>query len=155
MRLIAIGTRMPGWVDAAFEDYTRRLRGAWELQCTALAPARRGQGADAADGARSAEAARILALLAPRDYVVALDEHGAEPTTIELARWLEERRAGGQPLTFVIGGPDGLGAPVLARAQYRWALSKLTLPHGLVRVVLAEQLYRAATLRSGHPYHRS
>ncbi len=87
--------------------------------------------------------------------MVALDEHGSEPTTIELARWLADRRAGGQPLTFIIGGADGLDATVLARAQYRWALSRLTLPHALVRVVLAEQLYRASTVLGGHPYHRS
>jgi 23S rRNA (pseudouridine1915-N3)-methyltransferase len=155
MRLIAIGTRMPGWVDAAFEDYTRRLRGPWQLKFTALAPERRGQGADEAAAARRAEGERILALLGSRDYVVALDERGAEPTTLELARWLEERRMGGQPVTFIIGGPDGLAAEVLERAQYRWALSKLTLPHGLVRVVLAEQLYRAATVLAGHPYHRT
>jgi 23S rRNA (pseudouridine1915-N3)-methyltransferase len=155
MHLIAIGTRMPGWVDLAFEDYARRLRGSWELKVTALAPARRGHGCEDAQLARSAEAQRILGRLAPRDYVVALDEHGAEPTTVELARWLGERRAAGQPLAFVIGGPDGLDAAVLGRSQYRWALSRLTLPHGLARVVLAEQLYRASTVLAGHPYHRS
>lgn len=155
MRLIAIGTRMPGWVDAAYEDYTRRLHGSWELRLTALASARRGQGSDEGKPARAAEARRILALLAPRDYVVALDEAGAEPTTAELARWLEERRAAGQPLTFILGGPDGLDAAVLQRAQYRWALTRLTLPHGLARVVLAEQLYRASTVLAGHPYHRA
>jgi 23S rRNA (pseudouridine1915-N3)-methyltransferase len=155
MRLIAIGTRMPEWVDAAFGEYARRLRGSWELQLTALAPARRDPGSGQDALARGAEAARILELLAPRDYVVALDEHGSEPTTIELSRWLADRRAGGQPLTFIIGGADGLDATVLARAQYRWALSRLTLPHALVRVVLAEQLYRASTVLGGHPYHRS
>jgi len=155
MRLIAIGTRMPDWVDAAFEEYARRLRGSWELKLTELAPARRDPGSGQDAQARGAEAARILELLAPRDYVVALDEHGSEPTTIELAGWLEERRGGGQPLTFIIGGADGLDPAVLARAQYRWALSRLTLPHALVRVVLAEQLYRASTVIGGHPYHRS
>jgi len=160
MRLIAIGTRMPGWVDAAFEEYARRLRGSWELQLTALASARRGQGGRGQGGedaklARAGEAARILELLAPRDYVIALDEHGTEPTTAELAGWLEQRRGGGQPLTFIIGGPDGLDASVLERAQYRWALSRLTLPHGLARVLVAEQLYRVATMLGGHPYHRA
>jgi len=75
-------------------------------------------------------------------------------TTLELARWLEARRRSGQDLAFVIGGPDGLGKEVFARCQQRWSLSRLTLPHGLVRVVLAEQLYRAATVLAGHPYHR-
>jgi 23S rRNA (pseudouridine1915-N3)-methyltransferase len=101
------------------------------------------------------EAQRILAVLAPRDYVVALDERGREYSTPELARWLEERRRSGQDLACVIGGADGLAAAVLARAQERWSLSRLTLPHGLVRVLLIEQLYRAATLLSGHPYHRA
>lgn len=155
MRLIAIGTRMPGWVDQAFEDYTRRLHGPWELTITALASARRGQGSAEAPRARATEAQRILALLAPRDYVVALDEQGTQPSTAELARWLEERRGAGQALTFIIGGPDGLDSAVLARAQYRWALSRLTLPHALARVVFAEQLYRASTVLVGHPYHRS
>jgi len=102
----------------------------------------------------AAEAQRILALLAPRDFVVALDEHGAERTTLELSHWLEQRRASGQDLAFIIGGPDGLSEEVLARGHFRWSLSRLTLPHGLVRVVLAEQIYRAATLLAGHPYHR-
>jgi 23S rRNA (pseudouridine1915-N3)-methyltransferase len=155
MRLIAIGTRMPDWVGAAFEEYARRLRGSWKLELTALAPARRAPGSGDDGRARGAEAARILELLAPRDYVVALDERGSEPTTVELAGWLAERRAGGQPLTFIIGGADGLDERVLARAQYRWALSRLTLPHAMVRVVLAEQLYRAATVLGGHPYHRA
>jgi 23S rRNA (pseudouridine1915-N3)-methyltransferase len=154
LRVIAIGTRMPTWVDAAFEDYTRRLRGSWALEFTALSSASRGKLREEATRARSAEAERILALLSPRDYVVALDEHGAEPTTVELKDWLEERRGAGRPITFIVGGADGLDAAVLARSQYRWALSRLTLPHGLARVVLVEQLYRASTLLARHPYHR-
>jgi 23S rRNA (pseudouridine1915-N3)-methyltransferase len=154
MRLIAIGTRAPAWVDAAFEDYRRRLRGSWALEFTALQSARRAKLHEGAARARSAEATRILELLSPRDYVVALDEHGAEPTSAALAGWLEERRGGGRPITFIVGGPDGLDAAVLERSQYRWALSRLTLPHALARVVLVEQLYRAASLQAGHPYHR-
>lgn len=97
----------------------------------------------------------MLALLSPRDYVVTLDEHGTEPDTLGLAHWLEQRAAAGEPPTFLIGGPDGLSSEVLARGQYCWALSRLTLPHGLVRVVLAEQLYRACSVLAGHPYHRA
>ena len=78
----------------------------------------------------------------------------ARASTLELSHWLEQRRASGQDLAFIIGGPDGLAEEVLARGHLRWSLSRLTLPHGLVRVVLAEQLYRAATLLAGHPYHR-
>jgi 23S rRNA (pseudouridine1915-N3)-methyltransferase len=95
-----------------------------------------------------------VAILAPRDFVVALDEHGSERTTKSLSRWLEQRRASGQDLAFIIGGPDGLSEEVLVRAHLRLSLSRLTLPHGLARVVLAEQLYRAATLLAAHPYHR-
>jgi 23S rRNA (pseudouridine1915-N3)-methyltransferase len=151
---MAIGTRMPDWVDAAFNDYWRRMRGLWKLELIELPTASRRQCGGAAHSAMSAEAQRILALLAPRDFVVALDERGSERTTVELSHWLEQRRGSGRDLAFIIGGPDGLADEVLVRADLRWSLSRLTLPHGLVRVVLAEQLYRAASLLAGHPYHR-
>jgi 23S rRNA (pseudouridine1915-N3)-methyltransferase len=154
LRLIAIGTRMPDWVDTAFSDYWRRLRGMWKLELIELPTASRRHSGSAVLAAMSAEAQRILSLLAPRDFVVALDEHGTERTTLELSHWLEQRRASGQDLAFIIGGPDGLSEEVLARGHFRWSLSRLTLPHGLARVVLAEQIYRAATLLAGHPYHR-
>jgi len=154
LRLIAIGTRMPDWVDAAFNDYWRRMRGLWKLELIELPTASRRQCGGAAHAARAAEAQRILTLLAPRDFVVALDERGSERSTVELSHWLEQRRASGRDLAFIIGGPDGLAEEVLARGDFRWSLSRLTLPHGLVRVVLAEQIYRAATLLAGYPYHR-
>ena len=154
LRLIAIGTRMPDWVDTAFSDYWRRMRGMWKLELIELPTASRRTSGAAALAAMSAEAQRILSLLAPRDFVVALDEHGTERTTLELSHWLEQRRASGQDLAFIIGGPDGLSEEVLARGHFRWSLSRMTLPHGLARVVLAEQIYRAATLLAGHPYHR-
>jgi 23S rRNA (pseudouridine1915-N3)-methyltransferase len=154
LRVIAIGTRMPDWVDTAFNDYWRRMRGMWKLELIELATASRRHSGAAALVAMSAEAQRILSLLAPRDFVVALDEHGTERTTLELSHWLEQRRASGQDLAFIIGGPDGLSEEVLARGHFRWSLSRLTLPHGLARVVLAEQIYRATTLLAGHPYHR-
>lgn len=155
LRVIAVGTRMPQWVDEAFEDYARRLRRPWGLTLTQVAPAYHSQGPKAAQAARTAEARRILSLLSVRDCIVPLDEHAAEPTTLELAQWLGQRRAAGQDLAFIIGGPDGLGDEILARAHYRWSLSRLTLPHGLARVVLVEQLYRAVTVLAGHPYHRA
>jgi len=154
LRVIAVGTRMPDWVDAAFSDYWRRMRALWKLELIELPTAsRRHSGGDAL-AAMAAEAQRILSLLAPRDFVVALDERGSERTTVEISHWLEQRRASGQDLAFVIGGPDGLSEEVLARGHFCWSLSRLTLPHGLVRVVLAEQIYRAAMLLAGHPYHR-
>ena len=155
MRVIAVGTRMPQWVDEAFEDYARRLHRPWGLTLTQVAPAHRSQGPKAAHAARTAEARRILALLSARDCIVPLDEHAAEPTTLELVQWLGQRRAAGQDLAFIIGGPDGLDEEILSRAHFRWSLSRLTLPHGLARVVLVEQLYRAVTVLAGHPYHRA
>jgi 23S rRNA (pseudouridine1915-N3)-methyltransferase len=155
LRVIAVGTRMPEWVDAAVEDYTRRLRGSWKLEFNALAPASRKEAGGAAQGAKSDEARRILALLSARDIVVPLDERGTQFSTLELASWFEARRVDGQDLVFIIGGPDGLAEPVLARGRWLWSLSRLTLPHALARVLLVEQLYRAASVLAGHPYHRA
>jgi 23S rRNA (pseudouridine1915-N3)-methyltransferase len=154
LRLIALGNRMPAWVEAGFNEYVRRLQGAWRLELIELPLARRA-GSGRAVGAKAEEAQRVLAALSTRDFIVPLDEHGVEPSSVELARWLEERRAAGRDLAFIIGGPDGLAEGVLARAHFRWSLSRLTLPHGLARVLLAEQLYRATSLLAGHPYHRA
>jgi 23S rRNA (pseudouridine1915-N3)-methyltransferase len=154
LRVMAIGTRMPEWVDSAFNDYWRRMRATWKLELIELPSASRRQCGGHALASKASEARRLLALLAPRDFVVTLDEHGTQKTTAELSQWLEQRRASGKDLAFIVGGPDGLAEEVLARAHLRWSLSRLTLPHGLVRVLLAEQIYRATTLLAGHPYHR-
>ena len=153
LRVIAVGTRMSGWVEAACTDYTRRLRGA-DAPLLVEVPVARRSGAGDAARAMATEAQRILALLGPREYAVALDERGRSFTTLQFGDWLAERRQAGDPVSFIIGGPDGLDQSVLQRAQLRWSLSALTFPHGLVRVLLAEQLYRASTLLAGHPYHR-
>lgn len=153
VRVIAVGTRMNAWVQAACDDYARRLRGADAPELVEIAVARR-HGAGDARRAIKLEGERILALLGPREYVVALEERGRSFTSLQLSAWLGERRARGEPLSFIIGGPDGLDGAVTERAQLRWSLSALTFPHALVRVLLAEQLYRASTLLAGHPYHR-
>lgn len=155
LRVIAVGTRMPEWVDAGFDDYARRLRTPYSLELRELPTATRsGSSAGAARQAMAEEGKRILAALGEREYVVALDERGHSPSTLKLARWLDERRGAGQDLAFLIGGPDGFADDVLRRADWRWSLSPLTLPHALVRVVLAEALYRAASVLDHHPYHR-
>jgi 23S rRNA (pseudouridine1915-N3)-methyltransferase len=154
LRVMAIGTRMPEWVDSAFNDYWRRMRALWKLELIELPVASRRESGGATQTAKSTEARRLLALISTRDFIVTLDEHGAQKSTVELSLWLEQRRASGKDLAFIIGGPDGLAEEVLARAHLRWSLSRLTLPHGLVRVLLAEQIYRATTVLSGHPYHR-
>ena len=153
VRVIAVGTRLGGWAQAAFGDYARRLRGAEALELCEVAPGRRSERGERAR-AIQAETARILALIEPRSYSVALDERGRQFTSVQLAQWLAGRREAGAALNFIIGGPDGLGPEVLARSGLRLALSALTFPHALARVVLAEQLYRATTLLAGHPYHR-
>jgi len=100
------------------------------------------------------EGERLLAAVQPADHVIVLDERGRELTTQELAAWLATRMQQGADITFLIGGPDGLAPEVLARSNFRLALSRLTLPHALARVLLSEQLYRAHCILANHPYHR-
>ena len=153
LRVIAAGTRMPGWVDAGFADYAARLRGDFRLELVEvpLVPRRGGETRRAVE----AEGARMLAAAGDRAGLVALQVAGRPLDTPQLARWLAERARTGEPLAFCIGGPDGLAAAVDARAVLRWSLSPLTLPHGLARVVVAEALYRAVSVIKGLPYHRA
>ncbi|MGQ0833893.1 MAG: 23S rRNA (pseudouridine(1915)-N(3))-methyltransferase RlmH [Gammaproteobacteria bacterium] len=145
IRVVAVGSRMPQWVDAACTDYLKRFGRDTRISLVEIA-------SRAASAKQESE--RLLAALEEREYIVALDEHGRELTTRELATWLEARRADGRDLAFVIGGADGLAPEVRARADFQLALSRLTLPHALARVLLIEQLYRAHTLLANHPYHR-
>jgi 23S rRNA (pseudouridine1915-N3)-methyltransferase len=151
IRLVAVGQRMPAWVSDGYSEYTRRLKARLPVDLVEIPAARRGS-----DTARAmAEEGRaLLAALRPQDHVIALDEHGRQRTSVELSSWLAQRMQAGSDLAFLVGGADGFAPEVLARAQERWSLSPLTLPHALVRVVFAEQIYRAVTLLDGHPYHR-
>jgi 23S rRNA (pseudouridine1915-N3)-methyltransferase len=152
-RLIAVGERMPAWVAAGLAEYTKRLSHELPLQLIELKPGARGKGRDDAR-AMAAEGAELLAAL-PRDaHVVALDGHGSAWSSEQLAKQLLDWRMAGRDLAFLIGGPDGHAREVLQRADQRWSLGALTLPHMLVRLVVAEQLYRAVTIINGHPYHR-
>jgi 23S rRNA (pseudouridine1915-N3)-methyltransferase len=148
LRLLAVGTRMPDWVRAGFEEYARRMPRGLALELTAVAQA---SGA----GAKAAEGARLLAHCAPRDQVVALDERGQGWSSAQLAVQLQRWQERGGDVCLLVGGADGLAPACLERAAQRWSLSPLTLPHMLVRILVAEQLYRACTLLSGHPYHRA
>jgi len=152
MRLLAAGTRMPGWVEAGFNDYAARLRGDYRLELAEIPLGDRGSG----DVRRAvdAEGKRMLAAAGDRCHLVALQVGGKSLTTEQLSRWLETCAREGHNPVFCIGGPDGLSPEVDARAQLRWSLSALTLPHGLARVVVAEALYRAVSLIKGLPYHR-
>ena len=153
IRVIAVGRRAPSWVGEGVADYARRLPGPFRFALHELEPGPR-EGARKGSQAMDVERDRLLAQLHGDDYVVALDEHGRELSTLELASWLGERMQQGRDLAFLIGGPDGLAPAVLERSDFTWSLSRLTLPHALVRVVLAEQLYRAHSVLAGHPYHR-
>jgi 23S rRNA (pseudouridine1915-N3)-methyltransferase len=150
--LIAVGQRMPGWVSEGFEEYARRLRSRLPINLIEIPATRRG-GGDVAR-AMAEEGRKQLAATRPDDHLIALDERGKSRSSLELSQWLGERMRAGNDLGFLIGGADGFAPEVLARANERWSLSALTLPHALVRVVFAEQLYRAVTLLDGHPYHR-
>jgi 23S rRNA (pseudouridine1915-N3)-methyltransferase len=152
LRVIAVGTRMPAWVRAASDDYLRRLRGVLRATLTEIETVPRRSGN--AQRAVLAEGERLLAAVGPADHVIALDERGTQLSTRELADWLKERMRAGEHLAFAIGGPDGLSPAVLTRSQLVLSLSRLTLPHALVRVLLAEQLYRAHCILVNHPYHR-
>lgn len=153
-RLIAVGERMPGWVAEGFAEYRKRLSHELPLELVEIRPGARGKGRDEARAMHDEGVAMLAAL--PRDIqVVALDGHGKAWSSEELAAQLAHWRMAGRDLAFLIGGPDGHAPEVLARADQSWSLGPLTLPHMLVRLVLAEQLYRACSLLAGHPYHRA
>ncbi len=150
LRIVALGHRMPGWVEAGYADYAQRLPREYGLDLVALKPA-----------PRTLPAARVLAderrrieAACTKCTIVALDERGAAWSTRTLAQHLAEWRDGRADVAFVIGSADGLDPAFKSQAAARMQLSAMTLPHGLCRVLLAEQLYRAASLLAGHPYHR-
>jgi len=152
LRIVALGQRMPAWINAGFDEYARRLPREYALELIEVKPEPRDRG-KSVEQMLLAEAARIRAACAD-DHIVALDERGKAWTTRDVARKLEQWRADNTNVAFVIGSADGLDETFKRSAAERLAVSAMTLPHGLVRVILAEQLYRAASLVAGHPYHR-
>ena len=153
-RLIAAGTRLPDWVNSGFREYQRRLRAPLALELEEIAVATRRAG-ESPERAVAREGEKMLAALSPKDHVVALAVEAPAMSTAQVSEWLAARLRDGKPLALLIGGPDGLSPECLARADRRWSLSPLTLPHALVRIVVAEQIYRAMSLLAGHPYHRA
>ena len=154
IRLLAVGDRQPSWVDDAFGNYTGRFPREWKFRLDLIATARRSKN-DKSGQAREAEGEQILARLDPSEQAVLLDERGRQLRSKALAEKLGDWQSDGRDLCFIIGGPDGVSEACRQRADFTWSLSQLTLPHGLARVLLAEQLYRAWSLQAGHPYHRS
>jgi 23S rRNA (pseudouridine1915-N3)-methyltransferase len=154
LRLVAAGNRLPQWVNDAYSHYAKRIGADLKCELLEIPVAARGPNADIARAmAREGEA--MLRAVRPGDFVVALDVGGKTMSTEELAKWLRTRMREGGDHSFLIGGPDGLAPACRERADLRLSLSALTFPHGLVRVILAEQLYRALSFNRGHPYHRA
>jgi 23S rRNA (pseudouridine1915-N3)-methyltransferase len=154
IRLLAVGTRMPAWVETAFADYQSRLPHECRLELTEIVAPERGRRPDLAR-LRQAEGEKLLKAVPADCTLIALDERGSALNTAEWAQQLQGWMASGRDTALIIGGADGLAPEVLARAAQRWSLSRLTLPHPLVRVLVAEQLYRAWSILAHHPYHRA
>lgn len=154
IHLVAVGTRMPSWVAEGYQEYARRLPRECSLQLIEIPLSKRHKSMTAAQ-AKQQEGQAMLAAIAKDCTVVALDVGGSHWSTQDLAGRLGDWMGSGRDVALLVGGPDGLSQSCLDRADQRWSLSALTYPHALVRVVLAEQLYRAWTLGIGHPYHRS
>lgn len=154
IHLIAVGHKMPGWVNTGFSDYQSRLQGDLTLSLSEIPLQKRGKASQLA-AARAKESAQVMAALANADYVVSLDIPGKIHSSESLAQRLEFWQAHYRELALIIGGPEGLSDEVKAHADESWSLGKLTLPHPLVRIVVAEAIYRAWSINHSHPYHRA
>jgi 23S rRNA (pseudouridine1915-N3)-methyltransferase len=152
--IVAVGSRMPGWVDTAFADYAGRMPSDLRIVLREVRPEPRTSG-KSIDAMMHAEGERIRLALPKRGARVALDERGEDLSSTALAGWIAAWRADGDDVSFIIGGPDGLDPTIKAQSGTSMRLSSLTLPHGLARVLLAEQLYRAWSITQNHPYHRA
>ena len=152
--VVAIGQRMPGWVQAAWSEYARRFPKPFSLDLREVPLQKRGRNADV-DRFRETEGQALLASVPGGFRIVALDERGKQSTTLEVSsqmqNWMQEERG----VCFLVGGPDGLSRECRQKAHQVWSLGRLTLPHPMVRVILAEQLYRAWSITQNHPYHRA
>lgn len=154
LKLLAVGTRMPDWVEAGCLEYSKRMPPELRIQSLDIPLGARSKSQSVAK-AVEAESLGLLKVINNNDFVVALDVLGKPMSTEKLAKQLRNWQMNGQDVCFMIGGPDGLSKECIARANMRWSLSDLTMPHPLVRVILMEQLYRAWTINANHPYHRS
>lgn len=154
IKVLTIGTKMPAWVNQGVREYVKRLPRDMAFEIIELPVAQRAKNADLQRLIQK-EAETMMAYIQPQDHVVALEVGGQNWSTEKLAANLESWQMNGQNVVLLIGGPDGLGDVCRQRANQLWSLSALTFPHPIVRVVLAEQLYRAWTITQHHPYHRA
>ncbi|WP_028487190.1 23S rRNA (pseudouridine(1915)-N(3))-methyltransferase RlmH [Thiomicrorhabdus chilensis] len=153
IHFITVGQKMPKWVQEGYAEYAKRLPKACSLNLIELPMAQRGK-TSSVEQMKAEEAKRILAAIPKGARLIALDEHGQQVTTKGLADKMEDWLAGGQDIALIVGGPDGLDQTILQQAQWKWGLSKLTMPHPMVRIMVAEQVYRAWSVINHHPYHR-
>ena len=151
--ITAVGTRMPNWVDEAFNEYQKRMPREARIRLVEIKPEKR-DGGKTAQQVMGVEAERISAAIPKGAMLIALDERGKSFTSQALAQEMQKWLGAGRDVCLIIGGADGLAPEIKQRAELLWSLSPLTLPHGLVRVMLAEQLYRAHSILQNHPYHR-
>jgi len=154
IHLIAVGSRLPRWVETGYAEYVNRLPPECRLQLTEIPAARRGQ-RSAVARAQHSESERLLAAVPAKARVIALAEQGTHWDTRELAGQLAAWLRDGRDVALLVGGPEGLTPACRARAEQHWSLSRLTFPHPLVRIIVAEQIYRAWSLLQHHPYHRA
>jgi len=151
--IVSVGHKMPDWITAGFNEYAKRMPREARIELLEIKPEPRSTGKNTAQ-IMEAEAQRILAALPQNCLRIVLDERGAQPTTRQLAAQMQDWMRAGRDVAFIIGGADGLHESVKRAAQQMMALSSLTLPHAMVRVLLAEQLYRVHSMMHNHPYHR-
>lgn len=154
LHIVAVGHKMPGWVADGFDEYAKRMPPELRIELRELKPELR-SGGRGAESVMAAERVRIEAALPKGARLVALDERGRDWTSMQLAQALPGWQQDGRDVALVIGGADGLDPQLKARADLLLRISSLTLPHGMVRVLLAEQLYRAWSITQNHPYHRA
>ena len=154
VKLISVGTKMPGWVQQGVEEYAKRIASELGFTVCEVPMAKRTKTANIEQCVQK-EGDSILAALGKGDYLIALDVLGKQISTESLADRLAELKQEGLNISLIVGGPDGLSKECLSRANETWSLSKMAMPHPLVRIMVAEQLYRATTILKGHPYHRS
>lgn len=153
IRLISVGKKSPAWVQQGFSEYKKRFSAGISLELIEIPLAHRGKNADI-NRLIQKEGEAMISAIKPSDHVVCLDVKGKQWSTPELAKQLKHWQHLGSNVSLLVGGPDGLSEECLKRAQQSWSLSHLTFPHPMVRVILAESLYRAWSVNNGHPYHR-
>lgn len=153
IRLIAIGTKMPSWVNEGFNEYAKRLTSACPFELIEIQAEKRTKNSDL-NRIMQTEGEKILSIIKPNHRVIALEVTGNAWSTKQLAQNLKSWQLDGRAIDLLIGGPEGLSPSCLQKAELKWSLSPLTLPHPLVRIVVTEQLYRAQSILLGHPYHR-